>query len=76
MVLTCSHDLCFEQKFIKSKKKKTSEIVIFTALKNHCMLHGRVFLMNLADAVSDLIARQRVQKVMKAQPLDINLLEQ
>ena len=28
-VLTCTHDLCFEQKYEKSKKKKKLKIVIF-----------------------------------------------
>ena len=27
------------------KKKNQLKIVIFTAVKNHCMLHGRVFVM-------------------------------
>ena len=42
-VLTCTHDLCFEQKYEKSKNKTPMIIVIFRAVKNRCMLHGRVF---------------------------------
>ena len=30
---------------MKKVKKKTPKIVIFTAVKNRCMLHGRVFIM-------------------------------
>ena len=40
----CTHDLCFEQ----NKKNITVfhlKIVIFTAVKNRCILHGRVFVM-------------------------------
>ena len=47
-VLTCTHNLCFEQKYEKSKKL-SPKIVIFTAVKNHYMLHGRVFVMNDID---------------------------
>ena len=32
-------------KNMKIVKKKSTENVIFTAVKNHCMLHGRVFIM-------------------------------
>ena len=39
----CTHNLCFEQKY--EKKKKQPKILIFTAVKNRCMLHGRVFVM-------------------------------
>ena len=35
----------FEQKYENSKKKST-EIVIFTAVKYRCILHGRVFIMD------------------------------
>ena len=45
-VLTCTHDLCFEQKNEEKKLKKFQlKIVIFTAVKNPCMLHGRFFVM-------------------------------
>ena len=45
-VLTCTHNICFQQKYEKSKKKKNQlKIVIFTAVKNRCILHGRVFVM-------------------------------
>ena len=40
MVLTCTHNQCFEQKYENSKKNQM-KIVIFTG----CMLHGRVFVM-------------------------------
>ena len=43
-VLTCTHNICFEQKHEK-KKKNQMKIVIFTAVKNRCILHGRVFVM-------------------------------
>ena len=43
-VLTCTHNLCFEQKYENSKKNQL-KIVIFTAVKEHCMLHGHVFVM-------------------------------
>ena len=47
-VLTCTHNICFEQKYEKSKnmkkvKKNQLKIVIYTAMKNRCILHGRVF---------------------------------
>ena len=41
-VLTCTHNLCFEQKYENSQKIKL-KIIIFTAVKNRCILHGRVF---------------------------------
>ena len=43
-VLTCTHNICFEQKYENSKKNQL-KIVIFTAVKNRCILHGRVFVM-------------------------------
>ena len=43
-VLTCTHNICFEQKYENSKKIQL-KIVIFTALKNCCILHGRVYIM-------------------------------
>ena len=43
-VLTCTHNKCFEQKYENSQKIKL-KIVIFTAVKNCCILHGRVFVM-------------------------------
>ena len=44
-VLTCTHDLCL------SKNKKNIaifhlKIIIFTAVKNCCILHGHVFVMD------------------------------
>ena len=38
--------ICFEQK-IENSKKNQMKIVIFTAVKNRCILHGRVFVMNI-----------------------------
>ena len=43
-VPTCTHDVCFEQKYENSKKNQL-KIVSFTAVKNRCLLHGRVFVM-------------------------------
>ena len=43
-VPTCTHNLCFEQKYENSQKIQ-SKIVIFTAVKNRCMFHGHVFVM-------------------------------
>ena len=45
LVRTCNHNYCFEQKYEKSKKKNQLKIVIFTAVKNCCILHGRLFIM-------------------------------
>ena len=47
-VLTCTHNICFEQKYENSKKNQL-KIVIFTAVKNRCVLHGRVFVISLAQ---------------------------
>ena len=41
----CTHNLCFEQKYENSKKKNQLKIIIFTAVKNRCMLHRHVFAM-------------------------------
>ena len=43
-VLTCTHNICLEQKYETSKRNQL-KIVIFTAVKNRCILHGRVFVM-------------------------------
>ena len=43
-VLTSTHNLCFEQKYENCQKNQL-KIVIFTAVKNPCMLHGHVFVM-------------------------------
>ena len=43
-VLTCTNNICFEQKYENSKKNRL-KIVIFTAVKNRCILHGRVLVM-------------------------------
>ena len=40
----CTHNICFEQKYENSQKFQL-KIVIFTAVKNRCILHGRVFVM-------------------------------
>ena len=44
-VLTCTLNLCFEQKILRKNKKNKLKIVIFSAVKNRCILHGRVFVM-------------------------------
>ena len=41
----CTHNLCFRAKNIKIVKTFQLKIVIFAAVKNRCMLHGRVFVM-------------------------------
>ena len=40
----CNHNLCFEQKK-KNIKNFHLKIIIFTAVKNCSILHGRVFIM-------------------------------
>ena len=52
----------FEQKY--EKRQKFSTEVIFTAVKNRCMLHGRVFVMatHLAHSrVSDQTAQSLIR---------------
>ena len=44
-VLTCTHNLCFEQNMKLIKKKIELKIVIFTAVKDHCILHRHVCVM-------------------------------
>ena len=48
-ILTCTHSICFEQKYENSKKNQP-KIVIFIAVKNRCLLHGRVFVMERQHA--------------------------
>ena len=48
-VLTCTHNLCFEQKYEYSNKKNQPKIAIFTAVKYRFMLQGSVFVMNRSD---------------------------
>ena len=43
-VLTCTSNLCFEQKYEKSPNIST-ENCHFYSRENRCMLHGRVFVM-------------------------------
>ena len=43
-VLTCTQNICFGQKYENSKNIQL-KIVVFTAMKNRCILHGRVFVM-------------------------------
>ena len=43
-VLTCTHNICFEQNY-ENIQTFHLKIVIFTAVKNRCILHGRVFVM-------------------------------
>ena len=47
----CTRNLCFEQKYENSKKKNQPKIVIFTAVKNRCLLHGCVFVMNFKSKI-------------------------
>ena len=47
-VLTCTHNLCFEQIFENSQKNST-EMVNFTAMKYRCLLHGNVCVMHLCN---------------------------
>ena len=44
VVLTCTHDLLFQQK-CKNGNINQMKIVIFRAVKNRCILHGRDFVM-------------------------------
>ena len=44
VVLTCTHDLCFERKLEKDHYF-SSEIGHFTAVKNRGILHGHVIIM-------------------------------
>ena len=43
-VLTSTHNICFEQKYENTQNDST-EIIIFEAVKNRCILHGRVLVM-------------------------------
>ena len=43
-VLTCTLGLLFQQK-CKNGEKNQMKIVIFRAVKNRCILHGRDFIM-------------------------------
>ena len=43
VVLTCTHNQCFEQKY---EKKNPLKMNIFTAVKYCCILHGRVYVMS------------------------------
>ena len=45
-VLTCTHNQCFEQKYKKNIIKTHLKIIIFTAVKYCCILHGRVCVMS------------------------------
>ena len=44
VLVRTAYNICFEQKYEKSKTNQL-KIVIFTAVKNRCMLHGPVFVM-------------------------------
>ena len=50
-VLIYIHNMRFEQKYENSQKIKL-KIVIFTAVKTRCILHGRVFVMFGMDLFS------------------------
>ena len=44
-VLTCTHNVCFEQKNKKNIKTFNMKITIFTAFKNRSILHRHVCVM-------------------------------
>ena len=50
LVLVRTHNICFEQKYEYSKKNQL-KIVIFTAVKNRCILHGSVFIITRKGVV-------------------------
>ena len=52
-VLTCTHNICFEQKYENSEKNQL-KIVIFSAVKNRCILHGHVFVMTTTEDFSKI----------------------
>ena len=41
----CTHNICLS-KNMKKVKRNQLKIVIFTAVKSRCILHGRVFVMD------------------------------
>ena len=43
-ILTCANNLCFEQNYKKVKKIQL-KIVIFSAMKNRCIINWRVFVL-------------------------------
>ena len=56
----CTHNLSFDQKHESSKKTMQLKIVIFTAVKNGCILHGCVYIwvlckMNVLDYTGTLL---------------------
>ena len=40
---------------MKIIKKNQPKIVIFTAVKNRCLLHGRVFVMNIEEVPQNIV---------------------
>ena len=52
-VLTCTHNLCFEQKNKKKNKKNSAEFFQFLKLKNLCLLHGQIFVMYVNNRDTD-----------------------
>ena len=48
-VLTCTHDLCFEEKIRKNIKLFPMKIISFTTFKNRCILHRHVCVMDTSD---------------------------
>ena len=41
----CTHNLCFEKKY-ENSQNISNEIVTLSAVKNGCILHGRVFVVS------------------------------
>ena len=44
-VLTCTHNICFGQKYENSITNSTENCHFYSREKNSCILHGRVFVM-------------------------------
>ena len=60
-ILTCTHDLCFEQ--IKEKYHFFHlKIIIFTALKNYSILHRRFIVM--VSQLANVIALQDIHVIL------------
>ena len=54
-VLACTRGLCFGvEMYVDIVKIIPPKIVIFTDVKNRCMLHGHVFVMLLYDSDSTM----------------------
>ena len=58
----CTHNLCFE-KNMKIIKKFQLKIVIFTAVKYCCILHGRVFVMHPKVIISLVLTYSQIGEI-------------